>query len=201
MVDAYSVVELERLEFLQREQPKLRCDLCSGIQDYLAQDTVDPALIGRMTILPSPFTGGDHAMQQFYQDSMALVKHFGKPDLFITFTANPKWEEINAELRPDIAAGIGSVHICDDLARRLETFNALPDIPSPEEDYGLHLIGEALLTMRRTLAEFRLPRPQHDWSRDTSNPLIRHELDCRTESSGGSVPTSQRGSKAQLRYH
>jgi Helitron helicase-like domain at N-terminus len=93
MVDAYSVVELERLEFRQREQLKLRYDLCSGIQDYLAQDAVDPALIGRMTILPSSFTGGDHAMQQFYQDSMALVKHFGKPDLFITFTANPEWGE------------------------------------------------------------------------------------------------------------
>ena len=90
VVDAYSVVELERLEFLWREQPKLRCDLCSGIQDYLAQDTVDPAQIGRMTILPPSFTGGDRAMQQLCQDSMALVRHFGKPDLFITFTVNLK---------------------------------------------------------------------------------------------------------------
>ena len=29
---------------------------------------------------------------------MAIVCHFGKPDLFITFTCNPHWEEITNEL-------------------------------------------------------------------------------------------------------
>jgi len=71
-------------------------------------------------------------------------------------------------------------HICDDLAHRLEIFDSLPSIPFPDQDYGLHLI-EILLGMGRTLTEFRLPRPQHDWNRDDSNPLIRHELDSITE--------------------
>jgi hypothetical protein len=31
---------------------------------------------------------------------MAIVRHFGKPDLFITFTCNPKWPEITRELLP-----------------------------------------------------------------------------------------------------
>jgi hypothetical protein len=31
---------------------------------------------------------------------MALVKKFGKPDLFITMTCNPNWLEILHELRP-----------------------------------------------------------------------------------------------------
>jgi hypothetical protein len=31
---------------------------------------------------------------------MALVKKFGKPDLFITMTCNPNWPEILHELRP-----------------------------------------------------------------------------------------------------
>jgi hypothetical protein len=114
IVDAYSIVELERLEFLRREQPRLRCDLYNGIQDSLTQDTLDPTRIGKMTILPSSFTGSDRAMQQLYQDSMALVRHCGKPDLFITFTANPKWKEITAELRagqsymdrPDVVARV-----------------------------------------------------------------------------------------------
>jgi hypothetical protein len=39
-------------------------------------------------------------MNQFYQDSMALVRKFGKPDLFITMTCNPNWPEILHELRP-----------------------------------------------------------------------------------------------------
>jgi len=40
-------------------------------------------------------------MQQLYQDSMAIVRHFGKPSLFITFTANPKWVDIENELLPN----------------------------------------------------------------------------------------------------
>ena len=29
---------------------------------------------------------------------MAIVRHFGRPALFITFTANPNWPEILREL-------------------------------------------------------------------------------------------------------
>ncbi len=31
---------------------------------------------------------------------MALIKKFGKPNLFITMTCNPNWPEILHELRP-----------------------------------------------------------------------------------------------------
>ena len=45
---------------------------------------------------------------------MAIVRKFGKPDLFITFTCNPKWEEIQNALndgesytdRPDLCARV-----------------------------------------------------------------------------------------------
>jgi len=30
-------------------------------------------------------------MQQRFQDAMVMVMKIGKPDLFITFTCNPKW--------------------------------------------------------------------------------------------------------------
>ncbi|GBL80268.1 hypothetical protein AVEN_169256-1 [Araneus ventricosus] len=50
-------------------------------------------------------------MQQNYQDAMAMVRKFGKPDLFLTLTCNPSyWSEVlnsmegvqRAEDRPDI---------------------------------------------------------------------------------------------------
>ena len=49
-----------------------------------------------------------------YQDAMAMVREFGKPDLFITFTCNPKWKEITENLlihqkandRPDLIARV-----------------------------------------------------------------------------------------------
>lgn len=38
-------------------------------------------------------------MAQAYQDAMALVRQFGKPDLFVTMTCNPSWPEIRGELK------------------------------------------------------------------------------------------------------
>ena len=37
-------------------------------------------------------------MNQLFQDSMAICRAFGKPDLFLTMTANPKWPEIQEAL-------------------------------------------------------------------------------------------------------
>jgi len=54
--------------------------------------------IGKRVILPSTFIGGPRFMAQLYQDAMALVRRFGKPDLFITFTCNPAWDKITREL-------------------------------------------------------------------------------------------------------
>ena len=62
-------------------------------------------------------------MIQNYQDAMAICRWAGNPDLFITFSANPKWLEIqsfldeicsqNPQDRPDIEMSlqnkIGSV--------------------------------------------------------------------------------------------
>ncbi|XP_028121112.1 uncharacterized protein LOC114318414 [Camellia sinensis] len=66
--------------------------------------------VGRRTILPSSFVGSPRDMYQRYQDAMALVQKYGKPDLFLTMTCNPNWPEIKAELllgqsphdRPDL---------------------------------------------------------------------------------------------------
>jgi len=37
-------------------------------------------------------------MGQLYQNAMARVYKFGKPDVFVTFTCNPKWKEITDAL-------------------------------------------------------------------------------------------------------
>ncbi|GBM15167.1 hypothetical protein AVEN_39084-1 [Araneus ventricosus] len=55
-------------------------------------------------------SGSPRHMQQNYQDAMAMVRKFGKPNLFLTFTCNPSWSEIlnsmegvqRPEDRPDI---------------------------------------------------------------------------------------------------
>ncbi|KAL6730964.1 hypothetical protein Aduo_001880 [Ancylostoma duodenale] len=58
--------------------------------------------------------GGPRAMHQSYQDAMAIVAKYGKPDYFLTFTCNPQWREIvdnlypgqNSSDRPDLVARV-----------------------------------------------------------------------------------------------
>ncbi|XP_019086315.1 PREDICTED: uncharacterized protein LOC104720511 [Camelina sativa] len=69
------------------------------IQTRLLQGDSDAIKVGCRIILPSSFTGGPRYMAQNYQDAMAICRTFGNPDLFITMTANPNWEEIKEHLQ------------------------------------------------------------------------------------------------------
>ena len=69
---------------------------------------------GVPVILPSSFIGGDRNMAKNYLDSLEMTRSIGKPDLFITMTCNPKWQEITENLmegqkpedRPDIVTRV-----------------------------------------------------------------------------------------------
>ena len=81
--------------YITNNQQNLRAELYSSIGD-----AVDPRQVGRSVILPSSFTGGPRYMKQMLQDGLAIIRQRGSPTLFITFTCNPKWPEIVAELHP-----------------------------------------------------------------------------------------------------
>jgi hypothetical protein len=57
--------------------------------------------VGKRALMPSSFIGGPCDMRRWYMDTMALVWRFGKPDIFLTMTCNPNWNEIKRELYPD----------------------------------------------------------------------------------------------------
>jgi Helitron helicase-like domain at N-terminus/PIF1-like helicase len=99
IVDAYAQIEQNRLRYLRTNQNNLRVDLYKGLADAAADGT-QLSDIGNKTILPSSFTGGPRHIQQLYYDAMAIVRSHTKPDLFITMTCNPRWEEITANLEP-----------------------------------------------------------------------------------------------------
>jgi PIF1-like helicase/Helitron helicase-like domain at N-terminus/Helicase len=117
VVDAWASAERMDLDFLRRNQSKLRThQYTSAREAFQNNNNVSPADVGQRVILPSTFTGGDRFMQQLYQDSMAIVRHFGKPALFITFTANPRWVEIEREL------------LHDDKGQPMQTWRDRPDL-------------------------------------------------------------------------
>jgi hypothetical protein len=90
IVDQYVKVEQERLNYIYYHQRELRAELYQGLQDAILSGDTDGNTIGRRIILPSSFTGGPRNTHQLYQDAMAIVRRFSKPDLFITFTCNPQ---------------------------------------------------------------------------------------------------------------
>ncbi|CAK9291044.1 unnamed protein product [Gordionus sp. m RMFG-2023] len=101
IVDSYAKQKTLRLNFIRNNQSKLRAELYQGIHDSILEGDTNADNLGRRIILPSSFTGGSRRhMHQLYQDAMAIVRCFGKPSLFITFTCNPKWDEIMRELFP-----------------------------------------------------------------------------------------------------
>ena len=74
----------------------------SGLEDATgaADGNVDLRQLGQGVILPSSFIGSPRHMQQRFQDTMAIARFYGKVDVFLTMTANPKWDEITRELLP-----------------------------------------------------------------------------------------------------
>ncbi|OWY92737.1 Helitron helicase [Phytophthora megakarya] len=71
-------------------------------QQNTSNGTIEPDAndVGRRLILPPCFTGGPRYMCQQFMDAMAIVRELGAPNLFITYTCNPKWVEIKENLRP-----------------------------------------------------------------------------------------------------
>lgn len=98
-VDGYACVEEGRLTFIADQQRELRCEHMQGITDAVAKGSLDGASVGKQRILPASFTGGRRYMYQNYQDVVAICRAYGAPDIFTTFTCNPKWQEIEDALQ------------------------------------------------------------------------------------------------------
>lgn len=98
-VDAYSTIEGSRLQFIADHQKELRCETVQGITDAIDKGLISADSVGGRMIVPPSFTGGRRYYVMNYQDAMAICRVFGPPDLFVTFTCNPKWKEISDALR------------------------------------------------------------------------------------------------------
>ncbi|KAM3699395.1 hypothetical protein ACJW31_05G022100 [Castanea mollissima] len=121
VVDAYTCIEEIRLMWVKENQDKLRIELYKGLKDAVMRGDTTPASSGKRFVLPSSFTGSPRYMIENYQDAMAICRWAGYPDLFITFTCNTKWPEIDlflsrkpgqkVEDRPDVIARVFKIKL------------------------------------------------------------------------------------------
>ncbi|UYV82281.1 hypothetical protein LAZ67_21001575 [Cordylochernes scorpioides] len=115
-VDAFTKMEASRLHYIKTHQSKLRVDLYESLRKKYNHHHTEWNQIGNPIVLPSSFIGSSRNMQERYRDTMAIVRKYGKPDLFITMTCNPKWLEITENLngssvvnRPDIVSRVSNL--------------------------------------------------------------------------------------------
>jgi hypothetical protein len=95
------------------QQAKYRMGRKCTVDDQLAREG-DLTDVTGPAILPSSFVGSAKWYHMLYLDALALPQRFHCPDLFITFTCNPKWPEVKAALlqgqkwqdHPDIVARV-----------------------------------------------------------------------------------------------
>ena len=112
MADMYAKVERGRLNWVYLNKKTIKVEKYKGLID--AQDNGDINDVGKTVILPPTITGSPRWYVERYQDAMCIVRNQGKPDIFLTFTCNTNWPEIQQSLfpgecaydRPDICARV-----------------------------------------------------------------------------------------------
>ena len=120
ILDLFICLESDRLGYLRNNQCKLKTTLYKGLVSAVAAN--EEREEGRFCLLPSTYIGSPRWFHEEYQDAMARVRTFGKPDLFITFTCSPKWPEIvdalrknqktsSASHRPDIISRVFDIKL------------------------------------------------------------------------------------------
>ncbi|KAM3356739.1 hypothetical protein P3S68_023453 [Capsicum galapagoense] len=130
LVDAFTMIESSRLKYIRTHQKLLCLAMYKGLEDDVLHGVINPSSHCKKVILSSSFTGGARYMIQNSQDAMTICKWDGYPDLFITFTCNPKWPEIirflkirglQPEDRPDILTRVFKMkldHLIKDLKEK-----------------------------------------------------------------------------------
>ena len=120
LVDGYTMIESERMRYIRKKNKDLRSETYSRLEEIADSASPENKIRGKKVILPSSVTGSPRYMLQNYLDAMALCKFYGYPDLFITFTCNPKWPEITrflqqrglkSEDRPDVLTRVFKIKL------------------------------------------------------------------------------------------
>lgn len=116
IVDMYAKIESERLLYIRLNQQELRSHEYIHLRDAINTDR-DVNQIGKAVILPSSHTGSPRHMHEYAQDAMTYVRSYGCPDLFITITCNPSWNEIKDPKRSEKNDGQAPTDRHDIIAR------------------------------------------------------------------------------------
>ncbi|KAF7820892.1 uncharacterized protein G2W53_026347 [Senna tora] len=93
-------IETQKFRWVWNNQSKIRAEMYNGLQDSFEVGINISGHVGQRIILPSSIVGCPRDMSERFHDAMHAVGYSGKPDLFLTMTCNPSWDEIRDLLLP-----------------------------------------------------------------------------------------------------
>lgn len=113
ILDMWAKIQQFELIWVRNNQKKIRSDLYLGVVDAI-QAGDDLNKIGKKIFLPSYHTSSPRWYYERYKDALSIAYKKGLPSLFITFTCNDDWKEIQADLaenehakdRPDVVCRV-----------------------------------------------------------------------------------------------
>ena len=100
LVDMYSRVEEQRLQFLHQGRQEQYSRVRNFRDPHVQAAAVDPSIPTLENSIPASFLGSREWSSKQVADSLALAREYGKPSLFVTVTTNPNWPEILEMLEP-----------------------------------------------------------------------------------------------------
>ena len=88
VVDAYNMIESERLFYVRTHQKERRVEDYRSLNNAKSACQTTSSSVGKRIVFPSSFVGGRRYVDGLYHDCVAICGFVGYPDLFITFTCN-----------------------------------------------------------------------------------------------------------------
>ena len=82
--DQYARAEASRLQEVRNNQKTIRAEKYKGLMDAI--DNQEEMQAATKIIPPPSIYGSPRWYVEAFQDAMAIIRSFGKPDLFVTFT-------------------------------------------------------------------------------------------------------------------
>ncbi|KAI4345058.1 hypothetical protein L6164_012226 [Bauhinia variegata] len=100
IVDVYYVMESERLNYIRYHQKNLRVERYDDLHTDNHHVDEEGTTKGKKHNTSLNLCRFAKYMDQLYFDAMAICGTVGYPDIFLTFTCNPKWLEVKRLLDP-----------------------------------------------------------------------------------------------------
>nr|GEU52936.1 hypothetical protein CTI12_AA123990 [Tanacetum cinerariifolium] len=90
LVDAFTAIEEQRLNWTRNNQDMLRVDLYHNLCDVVKRRDTSATGLGKRIVLPRTYVGSPRYMMHNYQDAMALCRTYGPDRATISIQENVK---------------------------------------------------------------------------------------------------------------